>query len=93
MVVLYGTVDQEETESLITDIIMKGWKDKVWIIDKQNPVSQLLQVLQRANGDDKPVLVYESNKVKRIIIGQKKILNFFKQHGFALLDISDKKYY
>ena len=93
IVVLYGTVNQKETESLIIDIIMKGWKDKVWIIDKKNPITQLLQVLMDANGADQPVLVYESDKTKRIIIGRKKISQFFDLHGFALIDINDKKYY
>ena len=93
LVVLYGTVNQKETESLITDMIMKGWKPKVWVLDKQNPVTQLLQTLQDANVSEKPTLVYESKSLKRIIIGKKNISTFLKRHSFALLDINNHDYY
>ena len=93
LVVLYGTVNQKETESLITDMIMKGWKPKVWVLDKQNPVTQMLQVLQDANGSDQPTLVYESKTLKRIIIGKKNISTFLNKYSFALLDINNHYYY
>lgn len=93
LVVLYGTVNQKETESLITEMIMKGWKPKVWVLDKQNPVTQLLQTLQDAKNSDRPTLVYESKTIKRIIIGKKNISAFLNRHSFALLDIKNHYYY
>ena len=93
LVVLYGTVNQKETESLITDMIMKGWKQKVWVLDKQSPVTQMLQTLQDANVGDQPTLVYESESLKRIIIGKKNISIFLNRHSFVLLDINNHHYY
>ena len=93
IVVLYASVDDTESQALITEIIMKGWKPKVWVLDKQNPVTQMLQTLQDANSSEKPTLVYESKSLKRIIIGQKNISIFLKRHGFALLDINNAQYY
>lgn len=93
LVVLYANVDDTESQELITEMIMKGWKQKVWVLDKQNPVTQLLQVLQDANVSEKPTLVYESESLKRIIIGKKNISNFLNRHSFALLDINNHHYY
>ena len=93
LVVLYATVDDVESQNLITEMIMKGWKQKVWVLDKQNPVTQLLQVLQDAKVSDQPTLVYESKSLKRIIIGQKNISTFLNKHGFAFLDINNTQYY
>lgn len=93
IVVLYANVDDAESQELITEIIMKGWKPKVWVLDKQHPVTQLLQVLQDANSSVRPTLVYESKSLKRVIIGQKNISIFLSRHGFALLDINNGHYY
>lgn len=93
IVVLYASVDDKESKELISDIIMKGWKEKVWILDRQNPVTQLLQVLMNANVSKKPTLVYESKSLGLVVIGKDNIQRFFKQHGFALLDIKGSHYY
>jgi len=93
IVVLYASVDDKESKKLITEIIMKGWKPKVWVLDRQNPVTQLLQVLMSANVSKRPTLVYESKSVSLVIVGKDNIQRFFKQHSFALLDIKGSHYY
>ena len=93
LVVIFGTVGQDETEALLSNIIINGWKDKVWVCDKKNPVSQLVQTLMDANVSDRPVLVYQNDNNKHILIGLPNITNFFEAHGFALLDINNTQYY
>lgn len=93
LVVMFGTVGQNETEALLSNIIVNGWKDKVWVLDKKNPVSQLVQTLMDANIDDRPVLVYQNDNTKHILVGLPNITKFFEAHGFALLDINSTQYY
>lgn len=93
LVVIFGTVGQDETEVLLSNIIISGWKDKVWVLDKKNPVSQLVQTLMDANVSDRPVLVYQNDNTKHILVGLPNIIKFFEAHGFALLDINNTQYY
>ena len=93
LVVIFGTVGETNTESLIRRLVLSKWKEKVWILDNKHPVSNMLQVLMDVKQNNKLVLVYRNGEHSHIITGKKLIIDFFKAHGFALLKISDKYYY
>ena len=93
LVVIFGTVGESNTESLIRKLVLGKWKEKVWILDNKHPVSNMLQVLMDADINNKLVLVYKNGVHSHIITGEDAILNFFEAHGFALLSINDKQYY
>ena len=95
LVVMFGTVGETNTESLIRKLVLSKWKEKVWILDNKHPVSSMLQALMDvdAKESNKLVLVYRNGEHSHIITGKDLIIDFFEAHGFALLKISDKYYY
>jgi len=93
LVVIFAEINHKETKHLIDEIILKGWKDKVWIIDKDNPTSKLIETLMHA-GNKYPVLAYEGQSgVKIKAQGNKAIIDFLKKYGNFLLDIKERQYY
>ena len=93
LVVIFAETNRKETRDLIGEIIAKGWKDKVWIIDKDNPTSKLIETLMLA-GNSYPVLAYEGQSGVRIKAqGNKAITSFLNKYENFLLDIKERQYF
>lgn len=91
--VIFAEVDNKESEALVSEIVLKGLKEKVWVIDKANPVSKLIHVILDAKSDSVPLMVFKNKSIKHVLVGKGSIIKFLKLHGFALKQISDKEYY
>lgn len=93
LVVIFAETNRRETKDLVSEIITKGWKDKVWIIDKDNPTSKLIETLMDA-GNRYPVLAYEGQSgVKIKAQGNKAIINFLTKYGNFLIDVRERQYF
>ena len=93
LVVIFAETNRKETRDLIGEIIAKGWKDKVWIIDKDNPTSKLIESLMNVNSTY-PVLAYEGQSGVSIKAqGNKAITNFLTKYEDFLLDIKERQYF
>lgn len=93
LTVIFADPDDPSTKDLVGQIIIRGLKDKVWIIDSQSPVSQLCQVLMNG-GNHTPTLVYMNSQDRTLRAeGPDVILKFLEKNEVMLPEISDGKYY
>ena len=93
IVVIFAKPGDLESDKLVGELVTEGLKDKVWVIDTDNPVTQLVRTIMKAKTTTPTLMFVGQSNMTIEAEGRLGIVKFLKKYSFALLDINDKEYY